>query len=80
MNWHIFSNKSARLVVTMAMPVTIYRWWYWGHAVRLLKRNILHFIGIKPVRHNLYGMIATSRPETRERWLREVEALGQAAR
>jgi putative NADPH-quinone reductase len=64
----------------MGMPVTIYRWWYRGHALSLLKRNILHFIGITPVRHNLYGMIETSRPETRERWLREVEALGQAAR
>jgi putative NADPH-quinone reductase len=80
MNWHIFSNKSARLIVTMGMPVTIYRWWYWGHALKLITRNILHFIGIRPVRQTLYGMIGTSRPQTRERWLHEVEALGRAAR
>ena len=50
MNWHIFANKTARIVMTMAMPVSIYRWWYGGYALKLLTRNILHFIGIKPVR------------------------------
>jgi putative NADPH-quinone reductase len=79
MNWHIFSNKTARIVMTMAMPVSIYRWFYRGHALKLLTRNILHFIGIKPVRHTLYGMVATSKPEQRERWLDEMRNLGQRA-
>jgi NAD(P)H dehydrogenase (quinone) len=79
MNWHIFADKSARIVMTMGMPVSIYRWWYRGHALKLLTRNILHFIGIKPVRQTLYGMLGTSKPAVRERWLREIEALGKAA-
>jgi putative NADPH-quinone reductase len=79
MDWHIFSNKSARIVMTMGMPVSIYRWWYRGHALKLLTRNILNFIGIKPVRQSLYGMVGTSKPAAREGWLREVEALGQTA-
>ena len=79
MNWHISANKSARIVMTMGMPISIYRWWYCGHALKLLTRNVLHFIGIKPVRHTLYGMIGTSKPATRERWLREIEVLGKAA-
>jgi NAD(P)H dehydrogenase (quinone) len=79
MNWHIFANKTARIVMTMGMPVSIYRWWYGGHALKLLTRNILHFIGIRPVRQTLYGMIGTSKPVARERWLREVEALGKTA-
>ena len=61
MNWHIFANKSARIVMTMGMPISIYRWWYCGHALKLLTRNVLHFIGIKPVRHTLYGMIGISK-------------------
>jgi putative NADPH-quinone reductase len=80
MDWHIFQNKTARIVMTMGMPVSIYRWFYRGHALKLLKRNILHFIGIKPVRHTLYGMIGTSKPEQRERWLAEMRELGQGAR
>ena len=79
MDWHIFNNKTARIIVTMGMPVSIYRWWYGGHALKLLTRNILHFIGIKPVRQTLYGMLDTSKPETRARWLRDVEALGKTA-
>ncbi len=79
MNWQIFSNKTARVVMTMAMPVSIYRWFYRGHALKLLTRNILHFIGIKPVRHTLYGMVATSKPEQRERWLHEMRDLGRQA-
>lgn len=78
MNWNIFPNKTARIVITMGMPVSIYRWWYGGYALKLLKRNILHFLGIKPVRHTLYGMIGTSKPEQREKWLEDMRALGQA--
>ena len=79
MDWHIFHDKSARIVMTMAMPVSIYRWFYRGHALKLLTRNILHFIGIKPVRHTLYGMIASSKPAQRESWLAEMQVLGERA-
>jgi len=79
MNWSIFKNKTCRLVMTMGMPVSIYRFWYGGHALKLLTRNILNFIGIKPVRHTLLGMIATSKPDIRERWLRTARDLGSQA-
>jgi NAD(P)H dehydrogenase (quinone) len=77
MNWSIFSNKTARIVMTMGMPVSIYRFWYGGHALKLLTRNILNFIGIKPVRHTLFGMIGTSKPEQREQWLDQLRDLGR---
>ena len=77
MNWSIFHNKTARIVMTMGMPVTIYRFWYRGHALKLLSRNILNFIGFKPVRHTLFGMVATSKPQQREGWLAEVRELGR---
>jgi putative NADPH-quinone reductase len=77
MNWSIFKNKSARVIMTMGMPVSVYRFWYGGHALKLITRNILKFIGITPVRHTLFGMIGTSKPETRERWVAEVGALGR---
>jgi putative NADPH-quinone reductase len=79
MNWNILPNKTARIVMTMGMPASVYRWWYRGHALKLLTRNILNFVGITPVRHTLYGMIATSKPEQREGWLREMGALGRTA-
>lgn len=79
MNWRIFENKSARIVMTMAMPVTIYRFWYGPHALKLLKRNILNFIGVKPVRDTLIGMIADSSSAQRDGWLKQAESLGRSA-
>ncbi|MGV3635580.1 MAG: NAD(P)H-dependent oxidoreductase [Pseudorhodoplanes sp.] len=79
MNWRIFENKSARIIMTMGMPVSIYRFWYGPHALKLLKNNILNFIGIKPVRETLLGMIAEVPDVKRDGWLKKVEALGRNA-
>jgi putative NADPH-quinone reductase len=79
-NWKIFKGKSARVIMTMGMPGWFYRWYFGAHALKLLKRNILHFVGISPVRSTIYGMIEAVGPEKRQQWLREVEALGHVAR
>jgi putative NADPH-quinone reductase len=79
MNWSIFNNKTARIVMTLGMPASIYRFWYGGHALKLLSRNILNFIGIKPVRHTLFGMVGSSKPQTREQWIAQVRQLGRQA-
>jgi putative NADPH-quinone reductase len=79
MNWRIFPSKSARLVMTMGMPVLFYRFWYGANTLRLLKRNILHFIGVKPVRETLYGMVSDVPTDKRLQWLKDMEALGKAA-
>lgn len=79
MNWRIFERKSARIIMTMGMPVSIYRYWYGPHALKLLKYNILNFIGVKPVRETLLGMIAESSDEKRNRWLKQAETMGQRA-
>jgi NAD(P)H dehydrogenase (quinone) len=79
MNWRIFEKKSARIIMTMAMPVSVYRFWYGPHALKLLKNNILNFIGVRPVRETLLGMIADSSDEKRNRWLKQAEAMGQRA-
>jgi putative NADPH-quinone reductase len=77
--WRIFEKKSARIVITMGMPGFIYRWWFGAHGLKLLKRFILHSIGIKPVRTTIYGGIAKTSAERRQRWLAEIESLGRAA-
>jgi putative NADPH-quinone reductase len=79
MNRSIFKNKTARIVITMGMPVSIYRFWYGAHTLKLLTHNVLQFIGIKPVRHTLFGMVTTCKQQKRERWLKDVRAFGRAA-
>jgi putative NADPH-quinone reductase len=78
-DWKVFKGRSARVIMTMGMPGWFYRYFYGAHALKLLRRNILHFMGIKPVHSTVYGMIASVSDDTRKAWLREVEALGHEA-
>ena len=75
-SWKIFKGKSARVIMTMGMPGWFYRWYYGAHALKLLRRNVLHFTGVHPVRSKIFGMIEAVGDEKRGEWLREIEALG----
>jgi putative NADPH-quinone reductase len=73
-------GKSARIVVTMGMPVLIYRWYFGAHGLKSLERGILGFCGIAPIRESLFGMIEAASAAKRDRWLRRMRDLGGAAR
>lgn len=53
----LLAGKSARIVVTMGMPSLFYRLYYRSHSVRSLARNILGFVGFKPVKVSLIGNV-----------------------
>jgi NAD(P)H dehydrogenase (quinone) len=72
----IFRGKSARVIMTMGMPGFIYRWYFVAFALRMLKRNILGFVGVSPIRSTIHGMIESATPETRQSWLADAEAMG----
>lgn len=73
------TGRSARLVVTMGMPALAYRWWYGAHGIRALERNIFEFVGIKPVRRTLLGMVESVGEPTRRKWLAQMRTLGGRA-
>jgi putative NADPH-quinone reductase len=72
-------GKSARVVVTMGMPAAVYRWFFGAHGLKSLRRNILSFVGIRPVRATLLGLVESASPKRRARWLANLENLGLAA-
>lgn len=76
----LMRGKSARVIVTMGMPAFLYRWWYGGFGVRGLERNILNFVGFRPVRTSLLGMVESASPARREAWLNAMRSLGRRAR
>jgi hypothetical protein len=45
----------------------------------MLKRNILHFLGVRPVRSTVYGFVEGVGAERRRQWLAEVEDMGRRA-
>ena len=74
----LLKGRSARLVVTMGMPAFFYRFYFAAHSVKSFERNILKFVGIKPVEHTLIGNVEGD-AETREQWLDTLLNLGMAA-
>ncbi len=73
-------GKSARLVVTMGMPAIVYRWYFKSHSVLSFERNILRFVGIKPVAKSLVGNVESTSGKTRQRALKTMAKLGRLAR
>jgi putative NADPH-quinone reductase len=85
----LFVGKTARIVVTMGSPGSFYRWYYRAHSLKSLKRNILGFAGIAPIRTTLIGWLGGGAgepegafptllsPTRRERWLDTLRALGR---
>jgi len=76
----LLSGKSARIIITMGMPALAYRWYFFAHSLKSLERNILGFVGIKPVRSTLFGMVDSAGEKQREEWLSRVADLGRRAR
>jgi len=73
------TGRSARVVVTMGMPALVYRWFYRAHSVKSLERNILGFVGFKPVNETLIGMTGNMKPEVAKKSLVKLEKLGTRA-
>jgi putative NADPH-quinone reductase len=70
----LLKGRSARIVVTMGMPALFYRVYYRSHSLKSLKRNVLEFCGISPVRTSLIGMVEAK--DARQAWLHRLGALG----
>lgn len=72
----LLKGKTARLVVTMDSSV----WYYYliqkapGH--HSMRKAILHFCGIKPVRISSLGSMRSSSSKQRERWLKNMYKFG----
>lgn len=72
----LLKGKSARIVVTMGMPAFFYSLYYRAHSVKNLKRNILGFCGVAPVRTSIVGTVATEAGEHREEWIGKLAGFG----
>lgn len=78
MRWKkLLKGKSARIVVTMGMPAPVYRWYFGAHSLKNLERNILGFIGIRPIRTTLIGMVEAMSDARRASWIQKLAELGE---
>jgi putative NADPH-quinone reductase len=72
----LLAGRSARIAVTMGMPVLLYRWYFGAYGLRSFERSMLSFAGIKPIRESLYGL-AFADEKKRARWIEEMRRHGR---
>jgi putative NADPH-quinone reductase len=72
----LLKGKSARLIVTMDTPKWYYSLIYKSPGHNSMKKGILEFCGIKPVKITAFGPIKSSNDSKRKIWISEIEKLG----
>jgi NAD(P)H dehydrogenase (quinone) len=75
----LLKGKSAQIMVTMGMPTFVYRWWFRTYASKLLRRNILGWMGVRPIHSTIFPSIESVSRRRREKWLKDAEKMGQLA-
>jgi putative NADPH-quinone reductase len=73
----LLKGRSARLIASFNTPSFIYRWVFGRPGHVTMKRTILSFSGVSPVRITDIAPVAGSSEQRRARWLDEVRDLGR---
>jgi len=72
----LLKGKSAHIITTLDQPSFYYRFFFGRPSVNQLKKSVLEFCGIKPVKVTYVGIIKTSDDKQREKWLEKIKLLG----
>jgi putative NADPH-quinone reductase len=72
----LLAGRSAEILYTMDTPKWVDRWYFGSPTLKQLKRGILGFCGIRPIRATYFGPIIRSTEPQRKQWLAQAEALG----
>jgi len=73
----LLKGKTARLIVTMDTPTWYYSLIYRSPGHHSMKKTILEFCGIKPVKILTFGPVKTADEKKRKYWLSLTEKLGK---
>ncbi|WP_439182141.1 NAD(P)H-dependent oxidoreductase [Carboxylicivirga taeanensis] len=76
----LLKGKTARLFVTMDTPKWYYRLVFKQPGHEAMRKGVLHFCGVKPVKITAFSPLKTSSAAKRLKWLEQVEQLGAAGR
>lgn len=72
----LLQGRSAELLVTMDSPPWYFRWVTRMPGHHQMKKAVLEFCGIRPVRVHSFGPVRTADAARRARWLAQVGRLG----
>ncbi|NVO02740.1 MAG: NAD(P)H-dependent oxidoreductase [Bacteroidetes bacterium] len=73
----LLSGKSARIIVTMDSPSWFYSLFTKKPGHNSIKKGVLQFCGVNPVKISSFSPVKGSKPEQRTKWIEKVEELGK---
>lgn len=72
----LLKGKTAHIITTLDQPGFYYRFFFGRPSVNQLRKSVLKFCGIQPVKLTYVGVIKTSDDKQRQKWLEKVRLLG----
>lgn len=72
----LLKGKTAHIITTLDQPSWYYKLFFARPSVNQLKKTVLEYCGIKPVKVTYVGIIKTSDETKRKKWLQQIEILG----
>ncbi len=70
-------GKTARIITTLDQPSWYYSLMFGRASVNQLKKSVLQFCGVKPVKVTYIGVVKTSTSEERQKWINQIYLLGK---
>jgi len=72
----LLKGKTAHIITTLDQPGYYYRLFFGRPSVNQLKKSVLQFCGINPIKVSYIAIIKTSDEKQRKIWLQKVKGLG----
>jgi len=73
----LLKGKTAHIMTTLDQPGWYYRLFFGRPSINQLRKSILEYCGVKPVKVTYIGIIRNSKEEQRAQWLKKVKELGK---
>jgi len=73
----LLTGRSARMIVTMDAPFWFFQLMYGKPGHNAMKKMVLEFCGIRPVKITSFGSVKNSSDKRRNGWLEKVSRLGR---
>lgn len=73
----LLTGKTAHIITTIDQPSLYYRLFFGRPSVNQLKKSVLEFCGVKPVKVTYVGIVKTSDEKLRQKWLKKIEKIGE---
>lgn len=73
----LLKGKTAHIITTLDQPGLYYRFFFGRPSVNQLRKSVLEFCGVKPVKVTYIGLIKTSDIKQRKIWLEQIRLLAK---